>query len=212
MKVALVGATGPVGRRLMQELIDRGHEVTAVVRNIENVPLHPRITAAKADINDKTGFPDTLRGHDAIITSIRFLKSDPETLIGGIRASGVKRYLSVGGAASLYAPGTTTKLIDSGQIPEQYLPEPTAGTVFFTRLQQEDALDWTFLSPPMMFSNDEQFGTEPGGRTGTFRLGKDELLVDDQGKSTISYEDFAVAMVDELEKPKHIRQRFTVAY
>lgn len=212
MKVALIGATGPVGRRILAELLDRGHEVTAVVRDTSKVPDHAGLYAVSANINDRAGLANVLRGHDAIIVSVRFLKTNPDTLIGAIKDSGVTRYLSVGGAASLYVPGTKTKLINSGQIPEQFLPEPTAGVNFFNRLKQEQSLDWTFLSPPMMFSNDEQFGTKPGGRTGKFRLGQDELLVNEHGESEISYEDYAVAMVDELEQPRHIRQRFTVGY
>jgi len=212
MRVALIGATGPVGRRILQELVDRGHQVAAIVRNIANVPTNPNIEALSVDIGDTDTLSSALRGHEAVISSIRFLKIDAERMIGAVRKAGVRRYLIVGGAASLYAPGTTTKLIDGGQIPEQYLPEPTAGAAFFTRLQQEEELEWTFLSPPMMFSNDEVFGTEEGGRTGTFRIGRDELLVNDEGESKISYEDYAVAMVDELEKPRHIRQRFTVGY
>lgn len=212
MKVALVGATGPVGKRITAELLDRGHQVTAVVRDTGKVPEAANLTAKSADIHEPSGLTEALRGHDAVIVSVRFLKTDPDMLIGAIKASDVPRYLSVGGAASLYAPGTTTKLIDGGQIPEEFLPEPTAGVKFFNRLKQEQELDWTFLSPPMMFSNDEQFGTKPGGRTGTFRLGKDELLVSASGESEISYEDYAVAMVDELENPQHTRQRFTVGY
>lgn len=212
MKVALIGATGPVGGHILRELVDRGHVVTAIVRNTAKVPDLANVHAVHGDVTDPGGLAEAIRGHDAVITSIRFLKSDPETLIGAIKRSNVKRYLSVGGAASLYAPGTTVKLIDGGQIPEQYLPEPTAGCVFFERLKKEDGLDWTFLSPPMMFSNDVEFGTSAGGRTGIFRLGKDELLVDANGQSTISYEDYAVAMVDELERGNHIRQRFTVGY
>jgi uncharacterized protein len=212
MKVALIGATGPVGERILRELLDRHHSVTAVVRDSSKVPKHTGVRAVSADIADTFALTEALRGHDAVIASVRFLKFKPEMLLNAIRASGVKRYLSVGGAASLYAPGTTTRLIDSGQIPEQYLPEPTAGTVFFEALKKETELEWTYLSPPMMFSNDVVFGTSEGGRTGQFRVGKDELLVSSSGDSTISYEDYAMAMVDELEKPRHIRQRFTVGY
>ena len=154
----------------------------------------------------------TKKTEAAQISAVRFLKSDPDTLIEAVKQSGVTRYLVVGGAASLYLPGTTTKLIDSGQIPTQFLPEPTAGTVFFARLKQEQTLEWTFLSPSMVFSNDPTYGTGQGGRSGQFRLGADEMLFDEQGVSSISYEDYAMAMIDELENPRHIRQRFTVGY
>ena len=212
MNIALIGATGPVGSRILAELLERGHQVTAVVRNVDKVESHPQVTAVAADVNEPDGLAAALRGHDVVISAIRFLKTQPDKLIGAVKASGVSRYVLVGGAASLYSPGTTTKLIDGGMIPDQYLPEPTAGCAFLNELKKETELEWTFLSPPMMFSNDVEFGTEEGGRTGKFRLGLDELLVDENGTSTISYEDYAVAMVDEVEDAQHIRQRFTVGY
>jgi len=212
MKVALVGATGPVGRRILDELVSRDHQVFAVVRDVSKVPSHPNVTAVSADAGDPEGLASALAGKDAVISAIRFLKTEPEKLVGAVRKSGVKRYIVVGGAASLFVPGTKTKLLDSGRIPKEYLPEPTAGSKFLDYLSGVDDLDWTFLSPSGMFSNDEQFGTKPGGRTGEFRLGKDELLVSDSGESEISYEDYAAALVDELENPQHIRQRFTVGY
>lgn len=212
MKVALLGATGPVGKRLLHELLNRGHVVTAIVRNPDRVPPHPRVTPCAGDIDKPDELVSLLRGHDAVIVSIRFLKMNPADLLGAVRGSGVKRYLMVGGAASLYLPGTQTKVIDSGQIPDEFLEEPRAGIAFFAELKQAIDLDWTFLSPAMMFSNDESYGTEPGGRTGVFRTGLDELIVRPDGSSAISYEDYAVAMVDELERPAHIRQRFTVGY
>ena len=212
MKIALLGANGPVGKRILNELLDRGHHVTAIVRDVNKVPTHPNVSAVVADVGDSRAVADAVRDHDAVISSIRFLKIDYDNLIGGIKSSGVKRYLMVGGAGSLYLPGTTTTLIEGGRIPEQYLPEPTAGKAFLKRLKQEKELDWTFLSPSEMFSNDEVYGTKPGGRTGVFRVGLDELLVDENGISEISYEDFAVAMVDELESPMHSRRRFTVGY
>ena len=122
-----------------------------------------------------------------------------------MRKAGVGRYIVVGGAASLKAPGTDQRIIDSGQIPEAFMPEIRAGANFLERLKQEpEGLDWTFVSPSMFFG--------PGERTGKFRLGTEELLVAEDGKSSISYEDFAVAIVDEIESPKHHRMRFTVGY
>lgn len=212
MKVALIGATGPVGKRILAELVERGHRVTAIVRDVSRVPAHENVHAVSADIGDQTALADAVRGHEAAIFSVRFTKSDVEILIGAMKDAGVSRFLSVGGAGSLYVPGTKTKIIDSGQIPEEWRSEPLAGSKFFMRLEQEQELEWIFMAPPMMFSNDEQFGTDPGGRTGKYRLGGEELLVDENGQSTISYEDYAVAMVDELEQNRHLRQRFTVAY
>src|SRR5271166_2898196 len=141
-------------------------------------------------------------GADAVISSVHFSASDPKLLIEAVRDSGVKRYFVVGGAGSLeVAPGM--KLIDTPQFPAAYKAEAAKGGEFLDLLRRETALDWTFLSPSAMVG--------PGERTGKFRLGKDQLLTNDKG-SSISWEDYAIAAVDELEKPAHVRQRFTVGY
>jgi putative NADH-flavin reductase len=144
-----------------------------------------------------------LAGHDAVISAVRFSGSDARTLIDAVKAAGVPRYLVVGGAGSLeVAPGQ--KLVDTPTFPAAYKPEALKGGEFLQALRAEKDLDWTFLSPSAMIA--------AGQRTGKFRLGGDQLLSDENGKSSISYEDFAVAMVDELEKPAHSRRRFTVGY
>jgi uncharacterized protein len=202
MNVALIGATGNAGSRLQAELTRRGHTVTAIVRHPEKAPAQPGITAQKGDVFDPQGLVGLLKGHDAVISSVHFTASDPRKLIEAVRASGVKRYLVVGGAGSLeVAPGV--RLIDAPDFPEAYKAEATAGAAFLDALRGETGLDWTFLSPSALFV--------PGERTGKFRLGKDQLLTSEQG-SRISFEDFALALVDELEKPAHPRQRFTVGY
>jgi putative NADH-flavin reductase len=202
MKIALIGASGNAGARLTAELSRRGHAVTAIARRPEKIAVLPGVTAKAGDVNDKAGLARLLAGHDAVISSVRFVDTDPDALIAIVRASGVKRYLVVGGAGSLeVAPGV--KLIDTPQFPAAYKPEASAGGVFLDRLRATSDLDWTFLSPAAMFV--------PGERTGKFRLGKDELLANEKG-SSISFEDYAIAAVDELEAPKHIRQRFTVGY
>lgn len=213
MNVALIGATGNVGSRILGELVSRGHVVTAVVRHPERVPRRDSVTAVAGDEDEPEKLAAVLRGQDAVIRSVRFLNRDPENILGAVKSAGVSRFIVVGGAAGLYMPGTNTRLIDSDAIPEQYLPEPTAGVAFLERLRQETGLEWTFIAPSaMFFLNDPVYGTSEGGRTGRFRLGEDELLVDDEGVSTISYEDYAIALVDELESPRHIRRRFTVGY
>jgi hypothetical protein len=213
MKVALIGATGNVGSRILNELLMRGHKITAIARNPDNVPAGPNVTAMAGDEDDPERLAGILRGHDAVIRAVRFLSKDPENILNAVKAAGVSRFICVGGAAGLYLPGTTTKLIDSGVIPEQFLPEPTAGVAFLERLREEKALEWTFLAPSAMtFSNDPVYGKGKGGRTGKFRIGDDELLVAENGESTISYEDYAVALVDELEQGKYIRRRFTAGY
>ncbi|TAK46746.1 MAG: NAD(P)-dependent oxidoreductase [Xanthobacteraceae bacterium] len=202
MNVALIGATGNAGARILSELTRRGHEVTAIVRNAEKVPARPRVTARQGDVLDQPGLAALLKGHDAVISSVHFTTSDPEKLIGAVRSAGVRRYLVVGGAGSLeVAPGK--KLIDTPEFPAIHKAEAAAGAAFLDRLRQEKELDWTFLSPSAMFV--------AGERTGKFRLGSDQLLAHATG-SSISFEDYAIAMVDELERPAHSRARFTVGY
>lgn len=203
MSVALIGATGNVGSRILAELAGRGHAVTAIVRNPGKVPHLPHVAARQGDVFDAEGLARLLAGHDAVISSVHFSASDPVKLIAAVKASGVKRYLVVGGAGSLEAaPGL--RVIDTPTFPAEYKDEALKGAAFLDLLRQETTLDWTFLSPSAVIA--------PGERTGKFRLGTDQLLVDDKGNSAISCEDFAVALVDELERPAHIHKRFTVGY
>jgi uncharacterized protein len=201
-RIALIGASGNVGTRILNELVSRNHQVTAIARDTSKVPARAGVTAARGDVADPAGLAAVLKGHDAVVSSLRFLDTDPQALIDAVRASGVKRYLVVGGAGSLYvAPGK--RLVDQPDFPAAYKDEATKGADFLDVLRAVDDLDWTFISPSALFV--------PGERTGKFRLAKDELLVSGKG-STISYEDYAIALVDEIEKPAHVRQRFTVGY
>ncbi|UPT54128.1 NAD(P)-dependent oxidoreductase [Dickeya zeae] len=200
--IALIGASGNAGSQILNELSERGHQVTAIARHPENIAALPGVTAKKGDVFDVAGLTALLAGHDAVISSVHFTSSDPQILIDAVRAAGVKRYLVVGGAGSLLvAPGQ--RLVDQPDFPEAYKAEATKGADFLDLLKTVTDLDWTFLSPSMMFVH--------GERTGTFRLGKDDLLTNEQG-SSISFADYAIALVDEVEKPQHIRQRFTVGY
>jgi hypothetical protein len=202
MKIALIGATGRAGSEILKELIRRGHEVTAIVRNPEKIQAQVNVTPKKGDVLDKDGLAALLKGHDAVVSSVHFLPSDLHKLIDAVKASGVKRYLVVGGAGSLeVAPGVT--LVSTPEFPALYKDEATKGGEFLNLLRQEKNLDWTFLSPSALFFE--------GPRTGTFRLGKDQLLTSEKG-SSISFADYAIAMTDEVEKPAHSRQRFTVGY
>jgi putative NADH-flavin reductase len=202
MKVALIGATGRAGFPILQELARRSHEVTAIVRNPERVPAQANVTPKKGDVFDKDDLAGLLKGHDAVISAVHFLQSDPRKLIDAVKASGVKRYLVVGGAGSLeVAPGVT--LVSTPEFPAIYKDEATKGGEFLNLLRQEKELDWTFLSPSALFVE--------GPRTGKFRLGKDQLLTNEKG-SSISFADYAIALADEVEKPAHSRQRFTVGY
>jgi uncharacterized protein len=202
MKVALIGASGQAGSRILAELVRRGHQVTGIARHPEKIAAGAGVTVKKGDVSDKEGLIALLKGHDVVISSVHFSASDPTILIEAARASGAKRYFVVGGAGSLeVAPGV--KLIDTPEFPAIYKTEAGKGGEFLDLLRGEKILDWTFLSPSAMFG--------AGERTGKFRLGKDQLLTNDKG-SSISFEDYAIAAVDELEKPAHSRQRFTVGY
>ena len=203
MKVAVIGASGVRGAIITSELLARGHEVTGICRNPEKLPAKPKLAARKGDVSDDAGLVRLLTGHDAVISAVRFTVSDPAKLIAAVKKSGVKRYLVVGGAGSLEVkPGLT--LVETPEFPAAYKQEAMAGGVFLKLLRGETDLDWSFLSPSAMIG--------PGPRTGKFRLGTDQLLVGADGKSFISNDDYAIAMVDELEKPKHLRKRFTVGY
>jgi putative NADH-flavin reductase len=203
MKIAIVGATGNVGSRLVKEALSRGHQVTAIARDASRAPADKNLSAVSVDAGDARKLADALRGHDAVISSLRFRGVPPETLIEAVRGSGVKRYLVVGGAASLeIAPGKI--LLESPDFPPAYIPEASAGKAFLQALRKVDDLDWTYLSPSVLFI--------AGQRTGKFRLGKESLLTAADGKSWISYEDYSIALLDEIERPQHIRSRFTVGY
>lgn len=200
--IALLGASGAAGSRILEELIDRGHSVTAIARNPDRIAKLPGVTAVAADVTDAQGLVSVLRGHDAVVSAVTFTSSDPRTLIDAVRAADVSRYLVVGGAGSLeVAPGQ--RVLDLPDFPEAYRAEATRGAEFLAMLRQEPELNWTFLSPSAEFV--------AGERTGQFRLGQDQLLSNEEG-SRISFEDFAVALVDEIERPAHSRKRFTVGY
>jgi putative NADH-flavin reductase len=203
MKIAVVGASGNAGSRITAELARRGHAVTAIARNPARIAAQANVTAKKGDVLDQAGLVQLLAGHDAAVSSVHFLDSDPAKLIGAARESQVGRYLVVGGAGSLeVAPGV--RLVTTPGFPAQYKAEAEKGAAFLDLLVKENELNWTFLSPSALFT--------AGERTGKFRLGTDQLLTAPDGKSWISFEDFAVALADEIERPAHIRRRFTVGY
>lgn len=203
MKVVLIGATGRGGSCILRELLARGHEVTAVARDVDALTSEPMVHPVKADVSDPAAMTEILRGHDAAISAVRFLGTDLRSLLRSVEAAEVPRILVMGGAASLLLEDGT-KLIDDPAFPPEYGPEARAAMAFLNDLKAERELDWTFLSPAALI--------EHGERTGVFRTGGDALLVDAAGVSRITFEDYAVAMVDELEVASHSRQRFTVAY
>jgi hypothetical protein len=203
MNIALLGATGNAGRRILKELVSRGHTVTAIARRPEHTLAGAGITSVRGDVRDQTAMQELLTGHDAVVHSVLFLESDPQSLIAGVRGAGVKRLLVVGGAGSLITEDGN-KVMDKGWLSDELMPEVRAGGRLLQALREVADLEWTFLSPPFEFV--------PGERSGRYRIGGDQLLRDENGRSWISFEDYAVALVDELERPAHVRARFTVAY
>lgn len=204
MHVGLIGATGAVAQRLSDELLSRGHSITAISTHPDRTPALENVSAIYGDINDAQSMAELLRGHDVVVSCVQFAKYDHAALIEAVRASQVPRYFVCGGSGTLLAPGTTTRLMNTPSFPADYMPPARAAAAFFDRLRQERDLDWTYISPPPGFA--------PGERTGVFRLGDDEVLIGPDGKAAISYEDYAVAVVDELERPQHRGARFTVGY
>jgi len=207
MKVVLYGASGNSGSRILHELQSRGHEVTAVVRNPEKLPAGTK--SVRDDLSSVDRIAEIIAGSDAVVSAYMPPPEDTDQLVAvtgrlvdAVRKAGNPRLVVVGGAASLeVAPGLT--LLASGHVPEAWLPIATSHAKTLELLKSSE-IPWTYFSPAGFF--------EPGQRTGKFRLGKDRLITDDRGESRISYEDYAIALVDELEQPANIRQRFTIGY
>ena len=209
MNVVLFSATGMIGSRVLNELVSRGHRVTAVVRDPSKVPANSNVAAVKGDILDPEDVAVKSKGADAVISAygpgtgdVNDMVKATRSLIAGLHKAGVWRLIFVGGAGSLLA-GPGVDLIDSGKLPEEHKAIAIAHRDAFNLVRESD-LAWTYFSPAAFI--------EPGERTGKFRLGGDALLTDELGDSRISAEDYAVALVDELESPKHVRKRFTIAY
>ena len=209
MKVALIGPAGNIGSRILQEALNRGHEVTAIVHSKEPPLDRPKLTKKKGDIHDPEALAPILAGHDAVIASYNLsLPKGAEgarSIVEAVRKSGVKRLLWVGGAGTMDAtPGTA--LVDMPGFPEEVRPHALPMREFYNDvLKNETVFDWTFFAPAVII--------QAGERTGEFRVQAELILQgSDGGPSKISYEDYAVAMVDELERPSHTGKRFTVGY
>ena len=204
MKIALIGATGSVGTRILTEALARKHQVTALVRHPEKLQPRDGVQALAADLGRPAQLAAALKGHDVVVSSVRFLDFNVADLLAAVQAAGVPRLLVVGGAGSLKV-ASGQRLVDTPAFPEAVKPESQAGGRVLEALRSADAaLNWTFLSPAALFM--------PGERTGAYRVGQDDLLVGADGQSRISQEDYALALVDELESGAHPRQRFTVGY
>jgi len=203
MNIAIIGATGNVGARLLEEALRRNHRVTAIARSASSLAPRTGVVTHDVDVHDGAALAAALSGHDAVISSGRFVTIPAAAILTPVKQAGVKRLLVVGGAGSLeIAPGVA--LVDTPQFPAEYKAEASAGRDFLQALRKENELDWTFLSPSALFV--------AGERTGAFRLGQDQLLTAADGKSWISMEDYAVAMFNEIEQPAHVGRRFTVGY
>lgn len=203
MKLALIGATGFIGQYLLAEALARKHQVTALVRNPAKLTAAEGLTTQAVDVTKPEHLTASIRGYDAVILSLHHDGLDLPALIAAIKAANVSRLLVVGGAGSLeVSPGV--QLVDTPAFPAEWKAVAHAAREFLNLLQGEKTLNWTYLSPSALI--------QPGERTGKFRLGTNALLVNDKGESRISTQDFAVALIDELENPAHHQTRFTVGY
>ncbi|MGE1153623.1 NAD(P)-dependent oxidoreductase [Pseudomonas kitaguniensis] len=202
-KIAIIGATGRAGSQLLEEALRRGHTVTAIARNTDTLTARPGVTVKQVDALNAEALQQAVSGSDVVISAAHFATLPASAVVGPVTKAGVKRLLVVGGAGSLLLPDGS-RVIDSPGFPAEYKAEASAGAEFLDVLRQEQHLDWTFLSPSAEFVETE--------RTGNFRVGQDELLVSAEGRSWISFADYAIALIDEVETPKHSRQRFTVGY
>lgn len=212
MKIAVIGATGFIGSAILKEALARNHRVSALVSRPEKLTVQANLTPVKTDVQDPAALAQQLADYDAVISAFSgHAQSDTygyyvqgiRSIIAAAKQAQVPRLLVVGGAGSLeVAPGVA--LLDTPNFPEAYKASAEGAREALKLLRQENALNWTLLSPSAMIA--------PGERTGQFRLGGDQLLVDAEGNSRISVEDYAVALVDELEHAEHQRRRFTVGY
>jgi putative NADH-flavin reductase len=201
--IAIIGATGRAGSQLLDEALRRGHSVTAIARDTSKLGLRAGVDSKAVDALDAAALQAAIAGHDVVISAAYFATLPAGAVIGPLKQAGVKRLLVVGGAGSLLLPDGT-RVIDSAGFPAEYKAEASAGALFLENLRQEKEVDWTFVSPSAEFVE--------GERSGSFRIGKDDLLVNSEGRSWITFADYAIAMLDEVEAPKHSRQRFTVGY
>ena len=213
MKIALFGATGNIGSRILDEALQRGHEVTAIVRDPSKLSVaDPKLQIASGNITDANSYLSAVRGVDTVVVSVSprgntsgaDLVTLANDLLAGLPAAGVKRLVWVGGAGTLeVAPGV--RAVDTDSFPAEYKAEALAlGDVLGVLRASSADIDWTFISPP--------FAIAPGERTGQYRLGGDQPLFDAQGNSRISNEDYAVALLDRVEKNDAPRKRITVGY
>lgn len=216
MKIALIGATGFVGTQILKELLSRDHNVSAIVRDASKLTSTTNLISLQADINDIPALVKALQNQDAVVSAFNagwtnsnlyndFLKG-AKNIQQAVKDAGVKRLIVIGGAGSLFiADGK--QLVDSPEFPKDYFPGASSARDYLNLLKTETDIDWTFLSPSIQLKP-----SSAGSRTGKYRTALENPVMNEKGESEISVDDLAVAVVDELENPKHIQQRFTVGY
>lgn len=212
MNIALIGASGFIGSALRDEALSRAHQVTALVSRPQRLAAQPGLTVHKVDVQDSAALSKALQGFDAVVSAFSghaqqdiqgYYAQGFDSLLTAAKSANVKRLLVVGGAGSLeVAPGL--QLIDTPNFPAEYKATAEGARYALNRLQAQTDVNWTMLSPAAIIA--------PGERTGQYQLGSDQLVTDAQGNSQISVEDYAKAMIDELEQPQHLNRRFTLAY
>jgi len=213
MRIVVFGAGGRVGSRTVAEALARGHDVTAVVRHPEAHDLQgDELTVLAGDATDPASVAEVAGGHDLAISTVgtgygkapETLPAAARALLDGLSRAGVPRLIVLGGAGSLeVAPGV--RVLDTPDFHEEWKPDALAQAEALDLYRSATTdVDWTYVSPAALL--------QPGERTGRYRKGEDRLLVDDDGHSEISMEDYAVALLDEAESAEHVRRRFTVAW
>ena len=215
-KVALIGATGFVGSHILDELLQRGYEVTAIARDVSSLKNKPHVLAVQMDVQESTALGSALNGNEAIISAYNAGWTNPNIyedymkgsrhILKEIKESGVNRVIVVGGAGSLLT-AEDTRIVDGKDFPKEIKPGALAAADFYELISREGDLDWTFFSPAL-----EMNPKSGGSRTGSYRTGTDYPIFDPEGHSRISVQDAAVAIVDELENKKFIKRRFTAGY
>jgi len=215
MKIAIIGATGFIGSHLVKEASDRGMEVTAIARDVSKLK-NDNVNGVSLDVNQVEKLSRVLSGHDAVISAFNAgwtnlnlyddFMAGSKAIQQAVKKSGAKRFIVVGGAGSLYV-ADDLQVIDTPEFPDEFKSGASGARDYLNILKEEKELDWAFFSPAIEMN--------PGvktGRTGKYRLGKNNPVFDQNQRSIMSVEDVAVVLIDEIENPRHHQERFTAGY